>query len=76
MPSEFPQQPLQQNADRIYNIEQANSVNHIVNVTPIRQILSSNEYYNLFIIYNEKYEENSFFNTQIQQLVKSSINSL
>lgn len=60
MPSEFHQQPLQQNADRIYNIEQANNVNHIVNVTPVRVSLSSNEYYNLFIIYGEKYEENSF----------------
>ena len=60
LPSEFPQQPLQQNADRIYNIEQANNVNHIVNVTPIRKTLSSDEYYNLFIIYGEKYEENSF----------------
>lgn len=60
LPSEFHQQPLQQNADRIYNIEQANNVNHIVNVTPVRVSLSSNEYYNLFIIYGEKYEENSF----------------
>ena len=60
LPSEFPQQPLQQNADRIYNIEQANNVNHIVNVTPVRETLSSDEYYNLFIIYGEKYEENSF----------------
>ena len=60
LPSEFHQQPLQQNADRIYNIEQANNVNHIVNVTPVRVSLSSDEYYNLFIIYGEKYEENSF----------------
>ena len=60
LPSEVPQQPLQQNADRIYNIEQANNVNHIVNVTPVRESLSSDEYYNLFIIYGEKYEENSF----------------
>lgn len=60
LPSEFPQQLLQQNADRIYNIEQANNVNHIVNVTPVRVSLSSDEYYNLFIIYGEKYEENSF----------------
>lgn len=60
LPSEFPQQPLQQNADRIYNIEQANNVNHIVNVTPIRKTLSSDEYYNLFIIYDEKYEKDSF----------------
>ena len=75
LPSEFPQQPLQQNADRIYNIEQANSVNHIVNVTPIRQILSSNEYYNLFIIYNEKYEENSFSlnNDRVFQYTNSAI---
>jgi hypothetical protein len=61
LPSEFPQQqPLQQNADRIYNIEKANNVNHIVNVIPVRESLSSDEYYNLFIIYNEKYEENFF----------------
>ena len=75
LPSEFPQQQLQQNADRIYNIEQANSVNHIVNVTPIRQILSSNEYYNLFIIYNEKYEENSFSlnNDRVFQYTNSAI---
>lgn len=58
--SEFPQQPLQQNAERIYNIEQANNVNHIVNITPVRESLPSDEYYNLFIIYGEKYEENSF----------------
>ena len=60
LPSEFHQQPLQQNADRIYNIEQANNVNHIVNIIPVRETLSSDEYYNLFIIYGEKYEENSF----------------
>lgn len=60
LPSALPQQTLQQNADRIYNIEQTSNVNHIVNVTPIRKALSSNQYYNLFIIYGEKYEENSF----------------
>ena len=56
LPSEFPQQPLQQNAERIYNIEQANNVNNIVNYVPARKILSPNEYYNLFIIYGEQYE--------------------
>lgn len=60
LPSELPQQTHQQNADRIYNIEQANNVNHIVNVIPERKILSPDEYYNLFIIYGEKYEGNSF----------------
>ncbi|KXU13509.1 hypothetical protein SORDD17_01701 [Streptococcus oralis] len=59
LPLEF-SQPLQQNADRIYNIEQANNVNHIVNVTPTRKLLSANEYYNLFIIYGEQYEGDSF----------------
>ena len=60
LPSEFPQQPLQQNAERIYNIEQANNVNNIVNYVPARKILSPNEYYNLFIIYGEQYEGDSF----------------
>lgn len=60
LPSEFPQQPLQQNAERIYNIEQANNVNNIVNYVPARKILSPNEYYNLFIIYDEQYERDSF----------------
>lgn len=60
MPSEFPQQPLQQTADRIYNIEQANNINNIVNYVPARKILSPNEYYNLFIIYGEQYEGDSF----------------
>ena len=58
--SGFPTQTLQQNADRIYNIEQANNVNNIVNYTPARKILSPNEYYNLFIIYGEQYERDSF----------------
>lgn len=58
LPSEIPQQTLQQNADRIYNIEQANSVN--LNVTPARKILSPDEYYNLFIISGEKYADDSF----------------
>ena len=56
LPSEFPQQQLQQTADRIYNIEQADNVNHV----PARKILSPNEYYNLFIIYDEQYEGDSF----------------
>ena len=60
LPTEFPQSTLQQNADRIYNIEQANNVNNIVNYTPARKILSPNEYYNLFIIYGEQYERDSF----------------
>lgn len=60
LPSEFPQQPLQQNAERIYNIEQANNVNNIVNYVPASKILSPNEYYNLFIIYGEQYEGDSF----------------
>lgn len=60
LPSEIPQQTLQQNADRIYNIEQANNVNNFINYEPSRKILSPNEYYNLFIIYGEKYEGNSF----------------
>lgn len=59
-PSQFLEPSIQQNADRIYNIEQANNVNHIVNVTPEHKLLSSDEYYNLFIIYGEKYERNSF----------------
>ena len=61
LPSEFPQQPLQQNAERIYNIEQANNVNNIVNYVPARKILSPNEYYNLFINYGEKYDSNAFY---------------
>lgn len=60
LPSEFPQQQLQQTADRIYNIEQADNVNYIVNHVPARKILSPNEYYNLFIIYSEQYEGDSF----------------
>ncbi|MEN4334387.1 hypothetical protein [Streptococcus pyogenes] len=60
LPSEFPQQPLQQNAERIYNIEQANNVNNIINYVLARKILSPNEYYNLFIIYGEEYEGDSF----------------
>lgn len=60
LPSEFPKQILQQNADRIYNIEQANNVNNIVNYVPARINLSPTEYYNLFILYGEKYENESF----------------
>lgn len=60
LPSVFPKQALQQNADRIYNIEQANNVNNIVNYAPARKMLSPNEYYNLFIIYGEQYEGDSF----------------
>lgn len=60
LPSAFPTQALQQNAERIYNIEQANNVNNIVNYVPARKILSPNEYYNLFIIYGEQYEGDSF----------------
>lgn len=60
LPSEFPKQTLQQNADRIYNIEQANNVNNIVNYVPARNTLSQNNYYNLFIIYGEQYEGDSF----------------
>ena len=50
LPSEFPKQTLQQNADRIYNIEQANNVNNIVNYVPARINLSPTEYYILFSI--------------------------
>lgn len=53
-------QTLQQNADRIYNIGQANNVNNIVNYVPARNTLSPNNYYNLFIIYGEQYEGDSF----------------
>lgn len=60
VPSQFLEQSIQQNADRIYNIEQANNVNHIVNVIPARKILSPDEYYNLFIISGEKYADDSF----------------
>ena len=60
LPSGFPTQTLQQNAERIYNIEQANNVNNIVNYVPARKKLSPNEYYNLFIIYGEQYEGDSF----------------
>ena len=58
--SNFSQQALQQNADSIYNIEQANNVNNIVNYAPARSTLSPNDYYNLFIIYGEQYEGDSF----------------
>lgn len=42
------------------NIEQANNVNNFVNYKPAHKILSPNEYYNLFIIYGEQYEGDSF----------------
>lgn len=50
----------QQNADRIYIIEQANNVNNIVNHAPTRNNLPPTEYYNLFILNGEKYENKSF----------------
>ena len=73
LPSEIPQQTLQQNADRIYNIEQANSVN--LNVTPARKILSPDEYYNLFIIDGEKYADDSFTlgNGRVFELTNTAI---
>lgn len=73
LPSEIPQQTLQQNADRIYNIEQANSVN--LNVTPARKILSPDEYYNLFIISGEKYADDSFTlgNGRVFELTNTAI---
>jgi hypothetical protein len=60
LPSEFPQQPLQQTADRIYNIEQANNVNNIVNYVPSRTMLPTDGFYNLFVKYDEEYEGTYF----------------
>lgn len=57
---ELPIGILEQRADSIYNIEQANTVNQIVNNVPVRKALPSDQFFNLFVKNEETYEGNSF----------------
>ncbi|WP_251424449.1 hypothetical protein [Veillonella agrestimuris] len=60
LPSEFPQQTLQQSAEKIYNIEHADNVNNFINYTTERKVLSLDEFYNLFVISGESYSNDLF----------------